>query len=108
MTREDIKQLVFDRIGVILVDKAEIHENSSFEDLKLDEDDVDELFNYLESQLEFTLPAFVRERAKKAPDHMTPNFLVDFILTMRDDRRTKEDSYVKKGKQDRHRRGRPE
>lgn len=85
MNREDIKQLVFDRVGVILVDKAEIHENSTFEDLALDEDDVEELFSYLESQLEFTFPAPIRLRATQAPEHMTLNFLVDFILAMRDD-----------------------
>jgi hypothetical protein len=85
MNREEIKQLVFDRVGVILVDKAEIHENSTFEDLALDEDDVEELFSYLESQLEFTFPVPIRQRATQAPEHMTLNFLVDFILAMRDD-----------------------
>jgi len=101
MTREDIKQLVFDRIGVILVDKAEIHENSTFEDLKLDQDDVEVLFSYLESRLEFSFPAPIRERATQAPEHMTLNFLVDFILTMRDDRRMKGHSYVEKGNTER-------
>ncbi|SQF99841.1 Uncharacterised protein [Paucimonas lemoignei] len=85
MTREDIKQLIFDRLGVILVDKAEIHENSSFEELALDEEDVEELFSYLETELGFRFPDTIRHRATGAPDHLTVSFLADFIFAIRDD-----------------------
>lgn len=108
MNRKEIMQLVFDRIGVILVDKAEIHENSTFEELALDEEDVNELFSYLEKELDFIFDPFIRERATQAPEHMTLNFLVDFILAMRDERRTKEHSYVEKGNKDRRGPGRHE
>lgn len=108
MNRKEIMQLVFDGIGVILVDKAEIHEDSTLEDLALDEDDVNELFSYLEKELDFTFNPFIKERATLAPEHMTLNFLVDLILAARDEKRTKEHSYVEKGNKDRRGPGRHE
>lgn len=85
MTREDIKQLIFNRLGVILVDKAEIHENSSFKELALDADDVEELFSYLEAELGFRVPDTIRQIATGAPDHLTVSFLADLIFTIRDE-----------------------
>jgi len=85
MTREDIKQLIFDRLGVILVDKAEIHENSSFEELALDEEDVEELFSYLETRLGFRFPDTIRQIANRAPDHLSVSFLADLIFAIRND-----------------------
>ncbi len=85
MTREDIKQIILDQLGVILVDKAEIHEHSSFEELVLDEEDVEELFSYLENKLPVDLPDNIRLRAKKNPDRITADALAEIIFALRDD-----------------------
>jgi acyl carrier protein len=85
MNRGEIQQRVFDTLGVILVDKSQILENSTFEELALDEKDVMELFGRLESQFKFTFPEAIRERATHAPEHLTLPILVDLIVLMSED-----------------------
>lgn len=85
MNREDIQQHVFNAIGMILVDKSEIHENSSFEDLKLDDADVHSLFDQLEAHYRFEFPDAVKTRAVKKPEELILAMVVDLILMLRKD-----------------------
>ncbi|HEX8595269.1 MAG TPA: hypothetical protein VF682_18660 [Pseudomonas sp.] len=85
MNRKDIQQHVFDEIGIILVDKSEIREDSSFKDLWLDEDDVIELFSRLERDYNLVFPPEVRERAIGHPEELILTMLVDLILVLRKD-----------------------
>lgn len=82
MNREEIKQRVFDTLGIILVDKTAIHEDSTFKDLALDDDDVDKLLLRLGSEFGFVFPDAIRKRAGDAPDHVTLPTLVDLIVLM--------------------------
>ena len=86
MNRKDIQQHVFDAIGIILVDKSEIHEDSSFKDLMLDEDDVNELFDQLQSDYGFEFPATDRAKAINRPEELTLPKLVTLILKLTNDR----------------------
>lgn len=85
MNREEIQQHVFDTIGIILVDKSEIHENSSFKDLMLDADDVGELFTQLQNDYDFEFPAAVRARAIDNPEELILPMIVDLIVVLRKD-----------------------
>lgn len=91
MNRKDIQQHVFDAIGIILVDKSEIHEDSSFEDLKLDEKDVNELFSQLESDYKFEFPDAVKARAIDKPEELILPMLVDLILMLKQDQPKRSD-----------------
>ncbi len=82
MDREGIKQRVLDALGVIIVDKSHIHEEATFEELVLDEDDVNELLKRLEGMFGCRFPAFVRGRASLRPEHVSLPMLVDLILLM--------------------------
>ncbi|GAB7533040.1 hypothetical protein PS3A_54560 [Pseudomonas sp. 3A(2025)] len=82
MDREGIKQRVFDALGIILVDKSQIHEDSTFEELVLDDDDVHELFKRLEHMFACRFPGFIRQRANRRPDHVSLPMLVDLIVMM--------------------------
>lgn len=85
MDREGIKQRVFDALGIILVDKSQIHEDSTFEELVLDDDDIHELFKRLEHLFACRFPAFIRERANRRPEHVSLPMLVDLIVLMQQD-----------------------
>ena len=80
MTREEIQQYVFDTLGVILVDKSEIREDSTLDELVLDRDDIESLFRHLELRHQITIPDSAIERAEDHPDSMTVKSLVDLIL----------------------------
>lgn len=82
MDREGIKQRVFDALGIILVDKSQIHEDSTFEELVLDDDDIHELFKRLEHMFACRFPGFIRERANRRPEHVSLPMLVDLIVLM--------------------------
>ena len=82
MDREEIKQRVFDSLGIILVDKTAIHDDATFMDLALDDEDVDWLLQRLGSEFGFTFPEAIRKRAGDAPDHVTLPTLVDLIVLM--------------------------
>lgn len=82
MDREGIKQRVFDALGIILVDKSQIHEDSTFAELVLDDDDVHELLKRLEHMFACRFPSFVRERASRRPEHVSLPMLVDLIVLM--------------------------
>jgi len=82
MNREEIEQKVRDALGVILVDKAEIHERSTLSDLFLDEEDLEELFTRLGYTFNFMFPTFIRERALDKPKDLTLPMLVDLIMLM--------------------------
>lgn len=91
MNRSEILQNIKNTIGIILVDKSEIHEDSSFEDLVLDEDDVNTLFKQLESEYDFEFPEAVRLRAIEKPDELNLPMLVDLILALRKNERKRSD-----------------
>jgi hypothetical protein len=83
MDREEIKQRVLDTLGIILVDKTAIHEDATFMDLALDDEDVEWLLERLGNEFGFTFPAAIKKRAGDAPDHVTLPTLVDLIVLMR-------------------------
>ncbi|MBI6853624.1 hypothetical protein YA0002_12685 [Pseudomonas cichorii] len=83
MNREDINQSVLDILGVILVDKSALRDDVTFEDLMLDEEDINELFGRLEEEYRFEFPAFIRERAIHKPEHLSLPMVVDLIVLMR-------------------------
>ncbi|WP_426111798.1 hypothetical protein [Pseudomonas sp. DSP3-2-2] len=91
MNRNEIQQHVFDTIGIILVDKSEIHEDSSFKDLMLDEDDVNELFKQLQDDYGFEFPAAVKLRAVEKPEELILPMLVDLILMLKKDQPKRSD-----------------
>ena len=82
MNREGIKQRVLDALGVILVDKDAIREDATFQDLVLDDEDVDELFNALGNEFGFQFPDFIRQRAINKPEHLSLPMIVDLVLLM--------------------------
>jgi hypothetical protein len=79
MDRDEIRKHVEGVIGVILVDKSMIREDSTLTDLVLDNDDIDQLFRVLDD--EFGIVASHRDRkfARKHPERMTLKLLVDRI-----------------------------
>lgn len=83
MDREEIRKHVEDVLGVILVDKSVIQESSTFEDLVLDEEDIDELFQKLDSEFGLILKKTDRELARKHPERVTLTLLIDQILMSR-------------------------
>ncbi|MBX8529056.1 hypothetical protein [Pseudomonas cichorii] len=83
MNREDINQRVLDVLGVILVDKSALRDDVAFEDLVLDEQDINELFGRLEEEFGFAFPASIRERAIHKPEHLSLPVVVDLIVLMR-------------------------
>jgi hypothetical protein len=83
MNREEIKQRVLDTLGIILIDKSAIHEDSTFKDLALDDEDVEKFLLGLGNEFGFTFPDAIRKRASDAPDHLTLPTLVDLIVLMR-------------------------
>ncbi|WP_434680402.1 hypothetical protein J3P77_06180 [Pseudomonas sp. R1-18] len=82
MNREEIKQRVLDALGVILIDKDAIREDATFQDLVLDDEDVDELFNTLGTEFGFEFPEFIKQRAVHKPQHLSLPMVVDLILLM--------------------------
>jgi acyl carrier protein len=82
MNREGIKQRVMDALGVILVDKDAIQEDATFQDLVLDNEDVDELFNALGTEFGFEFPESIRQRAIHKPEHLSLPMIVDLVLLM--------------------------
>ena len=86
MKRSEIQQHVFDAIGIILVDKSEIHENSSFKDLMLDEDDVNDLYDQLQSDFGIVFKPEHRAQAINSPQELTLARLVTQILKLRHDK----------------------
>lgn len=83
MDRDEIRKHVEDALGVILVDKSVIHENSTLQDLVLDEDDINELFQKLDHDSGIVLKKSERESARKHPERMTLTLLIDRILMSR-------------------------
>lgn len=82
MNREEIKQRVLDALGVILIDKDAIRDDATFQDLVLDDEDVDELFNTLGAEFGFDFPDFIKRRAVRKPEHLSLPMIVDLILLM--------------------------
>ncbi|MEE4106412.1 hypothetical protein V2I78_20265 [Pseudomonas viridiflava] len=96
MSREAIKQRVLDALGVILVDKAEIRDDSTFKDLRLDDEDVDELFAQLGGEFNFEFPDFIRKRALNKPEHLSLPMVVDLILLMQQESSSEGDNHKRK------------
>jgi hypothetical protein len=92
MNREGIKQRVMDALGVILIDKDAIREDATFQDLVLDDEDVDELFNTLGAEFGFEFPEFIRQRAIHKPEHLSLPMVVDLVLLMQQELRPGQDN----------------
>ncbi|KGS11158.1 MULTISPECIES: hypothetical protein [Pseudomonas syringae group] len=60
MNREAISQGVFDELGVILVDKSEIHMAATFDDLAMDQDDIEKLLDALQTKFKVEFPDSVK------------------------------------------------
>jgi acyl carrier protein len=80
MDRDEIRQHVEDALGVILVDKSVIQENSTLNDLVLDEDDIDELFHKLASDFGIVLKKSDRTKVQEHPERITVMSLIDQIF----------------------------
>lgn len=66
MNREEIRQKVFDALGIILVDKSAIQDDATLVDLALDDDDIERFFLALEAAFDFT-------RLKPSGDRQSPD-----------------------------------
>ncbi|KTB85859.1 hypothetical protein [Pseudomonas syringae] len=62
MDRVAVRQSVFDELGIILVDKSEIREGATFEDLVLDEHDIERLFSALGKKFKVEFPDFMKAK----------------------------------------------
>ncbi|RMV73888.1 hypothetical protein ALP05_100312 [Pseudomonas caricapapayae] len=82
MNREEIKQKVFDALGIILVDKSDIHEGATLTSLKLDDEDIERLFTALGEVFHFTFPVQIKEQAIEKPDDFSLQMIVELILLM--------------------------
>jgi len=82
MNRWDIQQRVYNTIGTIIVDKSEIREEATLEELALDNTDIDVLFDLLQMEFGIVFAPRIRNRADKAPEHLTLQILIDVILVM--------------------------
>lgn len=80
MNRKEIRQKVFDALGIILVDKSAIQDNATLADLALDDDDIERFFRALEEAFDFTLPEAIREKAIARPDQFALNKIIKLIL----------------------------
>lgn len=79
MDRDEIRKHVEGVLGVILVDKSMIREDSTLKDLVLDDDDIDQMFRTLDD--DFGIVASHRDRrfAHTHPERMTLKLLVERI-----------------------------
>ncbi|RRV06962.1 hypothetical protein EGJ27_14525 [Pseudomonas sp. v388] len=103
MNREGIKQRVLDVLGIILVDKDAIREDATFQDLVLDDEDVDELFNSLGNEFGFEFPESIRQRAIHKPEHLSLPMVVDLVLLMQQEMGHDEDDSRTSHPQGKHR-----
>jgi hypothetical protein len=78
MDREEIRKHVEGVIGVILVDKSVIQEDSTLTDLVLDSDDIDQIFRSLADK-GIVISQRARTSARNHPERMTLKLLVDGI-----------------------------
>ncbi|MBI6717410.1 hypothetical protein [Pseudomonas syringae] len=80
MNREEIRQKVFDALGIILVDKSAIQDDATLADLALDDEDIERFFSALEEAFDFTLPEAIRRQATARPDQLALDSIVKLIL----------------------------
>lgn len=82
MDREGVTQRVLDTLGIILVDKSQVHDNATLAEMALDEDDVQVLLERLEDLFDCRFPQRLREGARQHPEHVSVPMIVDLILLM--------------------------
>ena len=82
MDREGVNQRVLDALGIILVDKSQVHDDATLAEMSLDEDDVQLLLERLEGLFGCQFPQRVRECARHRPEHVSVPMIVDLILLM--------------------------
>ncbi|KPB18634.1 hypothetical protein [Pseudomonas amygdali] len=82
MNREEIKQKVFDALGIILVDKSMIHEDATFIDLAFEDDDIECLFAALGEVFNFAFPDQIKEQAITKPEDFSLHMIIELILLM--------------------------
>ncbi|MCI3944577.1 hypothetical protein BW686_18110 [Pseudomonas syringae] len=82
MNREAITQIVFNELGIILVDKSGIHEDATFSELRLDDVDIQTLFGRLEEAFNFTVPRFMHIHAIQRPEGLALKMVVELIVLM--------------------------
>ncbi|AHG40025.1 hypothetical protein N018_07095 [Pseudomonas syringae CC1557] len=77
MDRVAIRQSVFDELGIILVDKSEIREKATFDDLVLDNHDIERLFSVLGKKFKLEFPNDMKAKPT------TLAMVIDMILFRR-------------------------
>ncbi|MDB6047293.1 MAG: hypothetical protein JWR17_39 [Pseudomonas sp.] len=82
MERLDVQQRLYNTLGVMLIDKAEIKEDATLRDLALDDLEIEALLDQLEFEFDIVFPIRIRKRIYKAPEHLTLQILVDVILVL--------------------------
>ncbi|MDY7561436.1 hypothetical protein QN382_19225 [Pseudomonas sp. 10B1] len=82
MERLDIQQHLYNTLGVMLIDKQEIHENATLKDLALEHPEIEDLLDRLESEFDIVFPTRIKVRIHKAPEYLTLQILVDVILVL--------------------------
>ncbi len=85
MDRREIRQHVFDVLGIILVDKDPIQDEALLTDLKLDEEDFADFFSHLQADFHIDVPKSIRNQiadpSGNSPyQQLTLQGLVDLIL----------------------------
>ena len=80
MNREEIRQKVFDALGIILVDKSAIQDDATLVDLALDDDDIERFFLALEAAFDFTLPEAIRRQAIARPEQFALHRIIKLVL----------------------------
>ncbi|QQQ49224.1 hypothetical protein JJQ97_17900 [Pseudomonas syringae] len=80
MNRKEIRQKVFDALGIILVDKSAIQDDATLVDLALDDDDIERFFLALEEAFDFTLPEAIRRQAMARPEQFALDRIIKLIM----------------------------
>ncbi|WP_148193058.1 hypothetical protein [Pseudomonas syringae] len=84
MNREEIRQKVFDALGIILVDKSAIQDDATFVDLTLDDDDIELFFLALEEAFDFNLPEAIRRQAIARPEQFALHRIIELIFLLQE------------------------
>jgi hypothetical protein len=80
MNREEIRQKVFNALGIILVDKSAIQDDATLADLALDDHDIELFFLELKEALGFTLTETIRTAVIASPGQFALHRIIGLIL----------------------------
>lgn len=79
MNRQEIQQHIYDTLGVILIDKTEIREDATLQELVMDESDMLEFFMHLQSDHGIILSPQFKSQVAQPTRRLTVHELVDLI-----------------------------